>query len=116
MNSDLRWRWFNTFREVNRYGKNFTTTHMGILFSLATRANPDGSGIFRGTRGLAEDTGAATETVTAALAKARRLGVIERVTHGRTRSDRADVYRLVDPVRWRLDFTGDPYADAEPPW
>lgn len=117
MNSDpLRWRWMMHMREVNRHGKNFTSAHIGILFSIATRANPDGSGIYRGTRGIAGDTGATTDTVTAALAKARRLGVIERVTHGRSRSDKADVYRLVDPERWRLDFTGDPYADVEPPW
>lgn len=106
MTSDqsLRWRWLIAFREVNLYGKNLSSARMGILFSAATRANPEGAGIYRGIRGLAKDTGSDTKTVGAALERGRELNLIGRVASGRWREDKADVYRLIDPELWRLDF------------
>ncbi len=102
--SGLLWRWLLAFREVNAHGKNFSTAHVGVLMSLATRADPSGLGIYRGVAGLATDTGAKRDTVIAALAKGRDMRVIERRRKARRGSGEADTYALVPPADWCLTY------------
>ena len=92
------------FREVNKgiQGRNFTPGEMGVLFSVATHAHPDGTRIFPGGATIADETGADRKTVTKALKAARDQNVMRRIRNGNSRKGVADEYRLVEPRDWRL--------------
>ena len=87
------------WERIIRRCTNLDTHEKAVALTLATYADPDGTHVFPGTERLIRVTSAKKSKVLASLARLRALGLILRVSEGRSKDSKYpfDHYHLTIP-------------------